>query len=136
VPLEILDGRNKRLLLKENVRNQLIFSAPKTVASGRRKFDTGVLRQDATYLVEFNPLTADLRLAIDAPAKLYLAILISNSAIAGTVHTRAGLGSERIRKKALARQLWQVTVSAPHALSANEDLAGYAIGDFITDLVQ
>ena len=80
--------------------------------------------QGGLDLPEFDPVAAQLDLAIQPPHKMQLPLRIDPAAVASAVHPAAG--PERIGQKYLRVELWPVQVTTRQRAAANVDLARHA----------
>src|SRR5580658_3461376 len=84
--LEFARGGNTRLLLRKNVSHQLFLSRLRDVGDRRSKINALMVSENATDLIQFDPLSANLGLPVNAAAKFDFPIRPSNSAIARAIH--------------------------------------------------
>src|SRR5271154_5598798 len=84
--LEFVHGWNVRILLRENVSDKFALSALGGFGGRRGKIDALVVSENAADLIQFNSLSADLCLPVEASAKFDLPVRPSNSAIARAIH--------------------------------------------------
>src|SRR5580700_3260845 len=102
--LEFAGGRNTRLLLRQNVSHQLFLSRLRNVGDRRSKFDARMVSENATDLIQFDPLPADLRLPVSAAAKFDLPVRPSHSAIARAIHASAWRSCDWCARKTIRQE--------------------------------
>ena len=98
--LEFRHGGNGRIFLRQNVGHKP-FPSRLRYDIGSGKIDAGITRENDGYLIQFDPLSVNLRLPVEASAKLDLSVRPPGSAIAGAIHARAWCCREWIGQKAL-----------------------------------
>ena len=103
--LELVSRRDRRVLFGKNIRQKLVLSAFRRVDRRHGEIQTRMMSKDAADLIQLDAVAANLRLPVEAAAKLDLPIRPPNSAIAAAIHA----GIRRTRQKDRARKLRSVT---------------------------
>src|ERR1700733_4923519 len=124
--VKALRVRNRLIAGKKDMRRELVVCAGLTKCR-RGKIDAGILHQNAADLVQFDPLSTDLRLPVDPPAKFDFPVPAAASAIAGSIHTRARQSSEGVGKEISLSRIGQIPISPPDAVPSDVDLADFAV---------
>src|SRR3979409_1488603 len=94
--------------------------------SYRRRGNVGLLEQDGLDLGQFDPVAADLDLAVDAAKELELAMIVDTRAVAGSIEALAVLW---VPYELTRRQFRLLEVTPRHTCAANVKLALGAAAD-------
>src|SRR5271155_34633 len=106
--LEFVRSRDAHILLGENVRNQLVLCLKRNAGGRRCKIDVRVLIENATDLIQFNSMSADFCLPVEASAKFDLSVRSPGSAVTRAIHAGTWRSCERIRKEASVSKIRKV----------------------------
>ena len=134
--LEFIGGRDRRILFREYVRQNLVLSQFRKVRDSGDEIDARMLGQNGDNLIQFDSLSANLCLAVEPSAKFDLPVRPSHPAIARAIHARARDFSERIRQKASLGRFREIAIPTSNAVAADVDLAGSAFWNLVTAFVQ
>ena len=94
----------------------------------RIRLYSGMRAQHGFDLAQFDPVSADFQLMIDAPQAFQLCIVAITHQVAGAVHPRPGFAAEWIGNKSFRRQLRTIDIAARQSFTADVQLAGNAVG--------
>src|SRR5277367_1516249 len=134
--LEFVGSGSRRVFLWKNVRHDAVLRRLLTFGDRRGKIDARMMSENARDLIQFNSLSADLRLPVKASMKFDLSIRPSDSKIASAIHARRWCPRERIGQEVSFGRIRQIAISAGDTIATDVDFTRTAIGDLATVLVQ
>ncbi len=119
-------GRDRRLLRRDDVRQQPFLAAGSCGTSNDCPSHPGVLRECRLDFGRLDPLTQDLDLIVEPAQKFDVAVGEEPHQIAGPVEACAGYRLRRIPNELLSRELRMVQIPARQPVAADAELTGRA----------
>src|ERR1700691_880729 len=133
--LEFAHGGNTRVIVGENVRDKLLLSTLRDVSDRSGKIDARVLNENASDLIQFDSLSADLHLPVEASVKFDVSVRPSSSTVACSIHTGSRCSGERIGQEGMLSGIRQVAIPTPDSIAADVNFSDFAIGNWLSVFV-